>query len=130
MTFPFWCVVATALLPYFLSSAAGYFRTRQFGTLDNNDPRAQAARLEGTGARAYAAHQNAMEALPIFTAAVVIAHLAGADPGLSSIAAGIFVVTRILHPIFYITNVAPARSAAFLVGLGCCIWLFALAARA
>jgi len=130
MTFPFWCVVIVAVLPYFLSSAAGYFRVKQFGELDNHHPRAQAARLEGTGARTYAAHQNALEAVPIFAAAVLIAHLAGADPRLSSMAAGVFVVARISHAVAYVANVAAGRSLAFLVGLGCCIWLFAIAARA
>ena len=82
------------------------------------------------GARVVAAQQNAWEALAIFSAAVVIAHLAGADARLSGIAAGIFVATRVAHPILYIADFATARSGVFTVGLGCCVWLFALAARA
>jgi uncharacterized MAPEG superfamily protein len=59
-----------------------------------------------------------------------VAHLAGADPRLSAIAAGVFLGTRVLHPILYIADIATARSIVFLVGLGCNIWLFVLAARA
>ena len=130
MTFPFWCLLVCCFLPYLLAGASGYFKAKQFGTVDNNAPRAQTAALVGPGARAHAAQQNAWEALPVFTAAVVVAHLAGADARFSAIAAGTFLATRVLHPIFYIANIATARSLVFMVGLGCLIWLFALAARA
>lgn len=130
MTTPLWCLLLVALFPFVLSTLGGVFRAKQLGTVDNRQPRTQAAALEGAGARAYAAQQNAWEALPVFTAAVVVAHLAGADPGPSATAAQLFVVTRVLHPIFYIADLATARSAVFLVGLGCCIWLFRLAAVA
>jgi uncharacterized MAPEG superfamily protein len=130
VTFPFWCLLVAALAPYVLAGLGGYFKYKQFGNVDNDHPRIQAAALEGAGARAVAAQQNAWEALALFTAAVVVAHLAGADPRLSSFASAIFLVTRVLHPIFYIANIATARSTVFMIGFGCCIWLFALAARA
>jgi uncharacterized MAPEG superfamily protein len=130
MTTPFWCLLAVIVFPYVLSTTGGYFRVRQFGTLDNKNPRAQQAALQGVGARVQAAQQNAWEALPVFTAAVLVAHLAGANPHLSAIAAVLFVVARVLHPIFYVTNLDALRSLSFLVGIGCCIWLFVLAAQA
>ena len=77
MTTPFGCLVFIAFFPFVLSSLGGYFRMRQFGTLDNKHPRAQQARLEGVGARVLAAQQNAWEALPVFSAAVLVAHAAG-----------------------------------------------------
>jgi uncharacterized MAPEG superfamily protein len=130
MTTPFWCLLAAVLIPYVLAMTGGYFRMKQFGSVDNKHPRAQAAALEGAGARAWAAQQNAWEALPVFAAAVFVAHLAGADPQSSATAAVVFVVARVLHPVAYIANVDVARSLVFLVGFGSCIWLFALAARA
>jgi len=130
MTTPFWCLLLVVFLPYVLSSLGGYYRAKQLGAVDNRHPRAQAAALEGAGARVYAAQQNAWEALPVFSAAVIVAHLAGADPARSAIAAQLFVVTRVLHPVFYVADLATARSAVFLVGLGCCFWLFRLAAVA
>jgi len=130
MTFPFWCLVVCCFLPYALAFTTGYFKSKQFGSVDNNNPRAQTALLEGTGARVNAAQQNAWEALTIFAVAVFVAHLAGADPENSSVAAGVFVATRVLHPIFYIGDFATPRSLTFLVGLGCLVWLFVLAAQA
>ena len=130
MTTPFWCLLVAVLIPYVLAMTGGYFKMRQLGSVDNKDPRAQAAALEGAGARAWAAQQNAWEALPVFASAVFIAHLAGADPGRSATAALVFVVARVLHPVAYIANVDVARSLVFLVGFGSCIWLFALAAQA
>ena len=130
MTFPFWCLAVCCVLPYVLAASAGYFKSKQFATLDTHHPRAQSAGLEGAGARAVAAQNNAWESLSVFAVAVIVAHLSGADAESSATAAGVFVVTRILHPIFYIADLAPARSVVFLVGLGCNVWLFTLAARA
>jgi uncharacterized MAPEG superfamily protein len=130
MTTPLWCLIATALLPYLLSTLGGYFRLRQFGALDNKNPRVQARALEGAGARVQAAQSNAWEALPFFAVAVIVAHLTGADPGKSATASVLFLGTRVLHPIFYVANLDLARSGIFVVGLGSCVWLFALAARA
>jgi uncharacterized MAPEG superfamily protein len=130
MTTPFWCLLVALLLPYVLAGVGGYYRGRQFGSVDNHNPREQTAKLEGAGARAAAAQKNAWEALAAFTAAVLVAHLAGADPGQSSTAAVVFVAARVLHPIFYIRDLPPLRSLSFLVGVVCCLWLFGLAARA
>lgn len=130
MTTPFWCLLIVILMPYVMAGMGGYFKTRQFGSVDNNNPRQQSAALEGAGARAVAAQQNSWEALPVFAAAVIVAHLAGADPGLSAVAAGIFVAARVVYLVFYLSDIATARSLSFLVGFASCIWLFVLAARA
>ena len=130
MTIPFWCLLVAIVLPYVLTGVAAYFRNKQFGSIDNNHPRAQAAALKGAGARAWAAQQNAWEALVVFGLAVIVAHLAGADAGKSSLASVIFVSSRVLHAVFYISNVAPLRSLMFVVGTACCLWLFRLAAVA
>ena len=130
MTTPFWCLLIIIVLPYVLAGMGGYFRVQQFGTLDNQQPRTQAASLEGIGARVYAAQQNAWEALPVFATSVFVAHLAGADAQKSAIAAMLFVIARILHAGFYLANLDKLRTLIFLVGLGSCIWLFILAARA
>ena len=130
MTTPFWCLLIALLIPIALAGMGGFFRMRQFGTLDNKHPRQQAAQLEGAGARCMAAQQNAWEALAIFTAAVMVAHLAGADPGRSATAAQLFIGARVLHAVFYLANIDWARTLIFFVGLGSCIWLFVLASRA
>lgn len=130
MTIPFWCVLIVLLIPYILAPLGGYFRVRQLGELDNKHPRQQVTQLEGIGSRAYAAQQNAWEAVPVFGLAVVIAHLAGADPAASATTAVVFVITRILHAIVYLANVDIVRSLVFLISLICVGRLFVLAALA
>lgn len=128
MTTPLGCLVVVALLPYVLSTLQGYLRVRQFGTLDNKNPRQQSAKLEGIGARCAGAQANAWEALGLFTAAVGVQHLAGADPGRAATLSMVFVATRILHPVLYLANLDVLRSLIFLVGLGCVIGLFWISA--
>lgn len=130
MTTPLWCLVIVALLPYVLSFTGGYFRLRQLGGVDNKHPRQQVAKLEGVGARAYAAQANAWEALGFFTAAVVVLHLANPEAARGATAANLslgFLATRVLHPIFYLANQDLLRSLAFLAGLGCVFGLFWIA---
>lgn len=127
MTIPFWSLLIAGLIPIILSWVGGYYRQKQFGTVDNKHPRQQYVQLEGAGARAFAAQQNAWEALAIFTGAVLVSHLAGATGSMAATAAVVFIIARILHAVFYIANVDILRSLAFLVGLGCSIWLYVMA---
>lgn len=130
MTTPLWCLVIVALLPYVLSFSGGYFRLRQLGAVDNKYPRQQVAKLEGIGARAYAAQANAWEALGFFTAAVVVLHLANPEAARGATAANLslgFLATRVLHAVFYLANQDLLRSLVFLVGLGCVFGLFWIA---
>ena len=72
MTTPLWCLFAVSFFPLMLSFVSGYFRNKEFGTVDNKYPRQQSAQLTGPGARAVAAQGNAWEALAMFTVAVRI----------------------------------------------------------
>jgi uncharacterized MAPEG superfamily protein len=130
MTTPFWCLALIAGMPIGLALVGDYFRHVDLGSVDNRDPRAQAARLKGPGARAYAAQANAWEALALFAVAVLVAHLSGAGSSESAAAAVVFVVARVAHAVFYIADLSTLRSISFLVGFGCCIALVALAAVA
>ena len=112
------------VIPYALAPVAGYYKNQQFGTLDNKNPRAQTAALEGAGARAAAAQSNAWEALLIFAAAVFVNHATGGAPGTSATLALVWVAARILHGIFYITDIDKARSGVFLVGFVSAVALF------
>ncbi len=130
MTVPLWSLVVVLFIPQGIAVLGDVYRWRMLGAIDNDDPRGQAERLDGAGARVYAAQANAWEALAMFTVAVFLAHLTGADAGASATAAVLFVVARLLHPVFYITGLSTLRSLSFLVGAGCCIWLIVLAANA
>jgi uncharacterized MAPEG superfamily protein len=127
MTIPQWCLFIAVLLPPMLAIVGGTLRKRQFGHIDNKNPRQQQAKMSGAGARAMSAQQNAWEALAMFTPAVLVAHLNGAVAGQAALAAMIFVVARMLHPIFYLANIDALRSLSWAVGFACCIWLFVLA---
>ena len=128
MTVPFWCLVVIVFLPIFLAFTGAYFRGKQFGSADNNNPRAQAAQLEGAGARAYAAQANAWEALAMFSTAVFVSHLAGVPASEAAPFTIAFVVVRVLHPIFYIRDMAVPRSLSFIIGMLCIVALFVKAA--
>ena len=124
MTTPFWCLFIGCLIPYLLAPVAGYYKVQKFDSLDNKNPRAQTAALEGAGARASAAQSNAWEALAVFAAAVLVNHANGGDPGTSATLALVWVAARILHGVFYITDIDKARSGVFVVALGCAVGLF------
>ncbi|MBL4607577.1 MAG: MAPEG family protein [Pseudomonadales bacterium] len=130
MTTPFWCLFVLIFFPYVLSGIGGAIRIKTFGKYDNKQPRAQAAQLEGVGARAYAAQQNLWESMAIFSMAVFVAHFAGADAGQSATAALVFMLMRVVHAGAYLMDIDMVRSLAFTVGYGCCIWLFWLAIQA
>lgn len=130
MTTPFWCLLVVVFLPYVLAGVGGYLRGKEFGIADNKNPRAQAAQLQGTGARAYAAQANAWEATTVFTAAVVVAHLAGVPAASAAPWTIAFVVARVAHPVFYILDQEKLRSFSFLAGFVCVIALFVKAANA
>jgi uncharacterized MAPEG superfamily protein len=116
------------VIPLVLAGMGGYFRNKQLGSVDNANPREQAKELSGAGARTVAAQQNAWEALALFTAAVLTAHVLGADPAMSANLAMGFVVFRVLHAACYIGGFATIRSLMFLGSLVCGIWLFVLGA--
>ena len=129
MTVPFWCLFVGIVLPYVWAFARMPF-LKELGGPDNKEPRAQSEKLTGKGGRAVAAQANAWEALAVFAPAVIVNHLAGASAESAATLALIWVVARVLHGVFYITDIDKGRSAAFLVGLVCAIGLFVGAMRA
>jgi uncharacterized MAPEG superfamily protein len=124
MTVPFWCLFIGALLPTLLAFTGGYFKSQQFDSVDNNNPREQSAQLTGAGARVVAAQSNAWEALAVFTAAVTVNHLGDGAAGTAATASMIWVAARLVHAGAYLADLAPVRSLAFLVGTVCSITLF------
>ena len=117
MTIAFWCVLAAAFLPYV---AFGMVRG-----LDANLPRASAKALEGRSLRAHGAHLNAFEAFAPFAAAVIIAHIAGSGPSaLVNALAVAFLLARLAHIYFYVTDRQPLRSASFGIGVLLVIVIF------
>jgi uncharacterized MAPEG superfamily protein len=130
MTLPLWALIGAVLLPYIATGITAVHRKRQFGSVDNQYPRLQAAKLEGAGARAVGAQANAWEALTVFAPAAILAHIAGADARMAAIAAAIFLAARVLHLIVYLNDMANIRTLCFIVGAGSSLWLYWLAGSA
>jgi len=128
MTLPLWCLLIAVLLPNVLAGIGGFYRSRLPGGFDNNNPREQAKVLTGAGARAYAAQQNAWEALAVFTVAVLTAHVLGADPAMSARLAVGWVAFRVLHAVCYLADWGTARSLVHVGAVVCAVWLFLLGA--
>ncbi|MEM7220929.1 MAG: MAPEG family protein [Pseudomonadota bacterium] len=122
------CLLIGVLLPYVVAGLTAPYRSRQFGKIELNTPRAQESELTDAGHRASASQSNAWEALTAFGAANLMAHLAGVDPAAGwSTAAMIWAAARIVHPIAYIADVAALRVLAFAVGMFMNFWIVYLA---
>lgn len=111
-------------LPYVFALIGHYYQVKQLGKLDNKDPRGQYTQLRGPGARAVAAQQNAWEALAIYGAALLAVVASGLEVKYLAEAAIIVLIARLLHGVFYLTNLDKLRSLAFMVAVVPCFYLF------
>jgi uncharacterized MAPEG superfamily protein len=130
MRVAFVCLALVLLLPYLLASYGAWYRRKSLGVLDNDNPRAQAARLDAYGARIYAAQQNAWEAATLFSASVLAAVLAGVNSRQVLLPCVLFLAFRLLHPLAYLRGWSTLRSTVSTAGLVCCAWLLVSAAIA
>lgn len=115
-------IVAAAVLIYIPYLAVAYGRF-QVG-YDMAAPRAMFDKLPPYAQRANWAHQNTLEAFPIFAAAALMAYVTGQNSQLAQIAAITFVVARLLYSGFYIANIPLGRSLMFAIGSLCSGTLF------
>jgi len=119
-TLAYWCLFVAALLPIACAAIAkaGMFgKPKREGGFDNANPRVWLARQKDWRARANAAQANSFEALPLFMAAVIIAHQLGAHQGRVDILAFLFVVLRILYIMMYVAGLPTARSLVWVAAL-------------
>lgn len=128
MTTPFYCVIAVFALIWVPRIFVLRGQIAQPGGLDNRYPRDQQTKLEGLARRANAAHANTFEAFAPFAAAVIIAHLSGADRRWSAILAVAVVVCRSVYVAAYLGDRSSLRSAVWLLGLAATSVLFVLGA--
>lgn len=124
MTFAFWSILLTAILPIVW---AGMAKTGAEG-YDNARPRVFVEQLTGWHQRADWAQANSYEVFPPFAAGVIIAQMVSANQWLVDSLAGIFLLARILYGVFYIKDNHMARSLSWLTGTLCTIGLFISAA--
>ena len=129
MTLSLWTLLVASALPYVWHAIASLYRQREFGSIDNTQPRAQQAKQTGAGARANAAALNSFEALAVYAPAVLVAHLLAPTSELSARLALGWVVFRVAHGVLYITNQATARSVCFGLANVCVVLLYLVAAH-
>lgn len=127
---PFLCLAVVLLMPYLLATYGAYYRKKSLGSIDNENPRAQAALLDAYGARIYASQRNAWEAATLFSASVLAARVTGVMGYQMLVPCVLFVALRILHPIAYVSGWSTFRSTVSTAGLVCCAWLLVTAATA
>lgn len=122
MSLPLWCLFIAALLVILSKAPAMRAMARMQGGYDNQHPRAQQASLTGAGARGLAAHQNTIEAFPMFAAGVIVAEVFAAGSAVAAVLAVVFIVSRIAYIGLYVANIATIRSlvwaAGYLASLG------------
>jgi uncharacterized MAPEG superfamily protein len=123
MTVALWCILIAIFLPYIctvIAKASGGFRLS-----DNHDPRDFLESLNGLARRAQAAQLNSFEVTPAFAAAVIVAHLVGtAELVTINVLSVLFITSRLLYIIFYLTDLAILRSLAWFVGMGLIVSFF------
>ena len=120
MTIAYACLLFMGLFPYV---AAGIAK-KGFEGYDNAMPRQWLSKQTGFRARANAAQANLFESLPLFFAAVIIAHIANAPQARIDLLALGFVAARIAYLICYLANWPTTRSIVWLLGLICVVTLF------
>ena len=99
----------------------------QMGGYDNRLPRVQEAKLQGFGKRAMSAHENSIEAFPLFAVGVLLALWAEAAVASIEIFCWVFVLARIAYVICYWCNWHLLRSMVWSAGFLASIGLMSLA---
>lgn len=91
---------------------------------DNGNPRDPRFYTPGLRIRALGAHQNALEAVPFFLAAVLLAEMRSVPQGTVDVLAATFLAARVLYLLVYLSGRSNLRSAVWIVGFACNIVLF------
>lgn len=116
-------LMCLCFLPYVLAGISGYYRRKQLGAVDNKKPREQYTQLQGPGARAVAAQQNAWEALIVYSAALLSVAASRVEVANLAVAAIVVLIARVLHAIFYLADLDKMRSLSFVVAFISCFYI-------
>lgn len=127
MTIAVGSVIFAALMIMISKVPVGIAQGRSEGGYDNHNPRDQQSQLTGFGRRALAAHQNTIEAFPLFAAGVVLALWAQAPMETVNMLCLVFAISRAAYVACYLLDIATVRSLIWFVGFVSSIWLMVLA---
>ena len=116
MTLELWILVAMGVFLIVLGLMPGIAKLQEFKLLQTgNYQRDDLPPLSGWGARAERALYNLYESLPLFTILILAAHLTNANNDMTALGAELFLLGRILHPVFYIFGPGLMRSVAWAI---------------
>jgi uncharacterized MAPEG superfamily protein len=125
---PYFSLIGAGVLAYWPRSIAWREMRHMDGGYDNNNPRAQQAMLQGSEARAMAAHYNCLEALPFFGLSVLSSLQGSVGIHVIVVLCLLFLLVRSILILSYLHDRPTLRSFSFLVGGGICAILYGLAA--
>jgi uncharacterized MAPEG superfamily protein len=123
MTIAELCLLGMVLLTYLVLGPAKFAGRREF---DNAYPRDPAFYTKGPRARALGAHQNGLEAFPLFAAAVLLAELHGVPQHIVDGLALAFLGARIAYTVCYLGDRASLRSMIWTLAFVCNLTIFLL----
>lgn len=112
-------------VPFFVVGAA-----RLNAKVDLGNPRSEQDKLPPYAQRASAAHQNSFEVFMLFAAAAIMVYVTGQASNYTSIVTIVFLLARLLHSVFYISNVLPLRGLMWATSIGCVAALMGTALQA
>ena len=123
MTFAYFSILLFALFNLFCAAAAK--KAANMHAAENHNPREILARATGKAARLNAAQQNGYEMLPLYAAAVIIAHATGeAAQSTVNILSALFLILRAAYIWAYAQDKAALRSNIWYGCLMCIVALF------
>ncbi len=117
-----WTLILAIAQIFLTAGVLNQERGLKYNAGPRDDPPPPPSRL---AARLQRAQANLFETLPLFAAAVLIAHVAGREGGLTRLGAELFLVGRIVYVPLYAVGAPGVRTAAFavaLAGLGLILW--------
>lgn len=117
MSLPLWSLLIATLMVY-ASKIPLNIITLRHERYDNHYLRLQHLKQQGIGHRAWASHQNMIEAYPMFAAGILVATVIGNQPMVANFCAVVFLVARVLFQVCYLADWSTARSISWAFGFG------------
>ena len=113
MSFDLWVLMAAALLGLVHLSAASFAFKAQVGNAYTVGARDEGLQPAGVAGRLARAQANFMETFPLFAAAVLVVHIAGAGGALSAWGCGLYLAGRVAYLPLYAAGVPWLRTFAW-----------------
>lgn len=118
MTFELWTLITIGFYLMALGYIPGIIKIKENNVIaQRNFNRDNLKPASGKGARAQRALDNLFENIPAFSIVILLVHITDAYNDMTHLGAWLFLVARILHPIFYIFGRPFLRSGSYMLGL-------------